>query len=92
MPTYLVCRLYRQAKDEGGCRPKYEIPPSLANVPELIPPFFTVPSLSSGEKVTVILIPVKRGRSIETKDIKKRIIVQDMFRRSAFQRPVTHEL
>jgi hypothetical protein len=92
VPTYLVCHLYRQAKDGGGCRPKYEIPPSLANVPELIPPFFTVLSLPSGENVTVILISVKRGRSIETEDIKKRIIVQDMFRRSAFQRPVTREL
>jgi hypothetical protein len=31
-----------KAKTEVGCRPKYEIPPSLINVPELVPPFLTV--------------------------------------------------
>lgn len=80
-----------EAKTEVGCRPKYEVPPSLANVHEFVPPFFTVPPLPSCDTVTLIIISVKDGRSIGIKDVKKRIIVEDMDRSSTSQWTVTRE-
>ena len=70
-----------EAKTEVGCRPKYEVPPSLADVCEFIPPFSMVPFRPSSDTDTII-ISVEDGRSIEMKDVKKRIIIEDVDRRS----------
>jgi hypothetical protein len=80
-----VCNGFARRTDEAkikvGWRPKYEASPFLANVCEFIPPFFTVPSRPSGD-MDAIIIPVKDGRSIMIKDVKKRIIIEDVDRRS----------
>jgi hypothetical protein len=71
-----------KAKTQVRRRAEYELPPSLANVREFVPPLFAIPYPPSNEKLIVILVSVKDGRSIKIKDVKRRIVVEDVDRRS----------
>ena len=71
-----------KAKTQVGRRPEYELPPSLANMCEFVPPLLAIPYPPSHEKLIIILVSVKDGWSIEIKDVKKRIIVEYVDRRS----------
>jgi len=51
-------------------------------VREFVPPLLAVPFLPSHDTYTIVVIVVKDVRSIEKKDVKKRIIVEDVDRRS----------
>jgi hypothetical protein len=50
-----------EAKTEVGCRPEYEIPPSLADVCEIVPPSLTVLFPPSCETDTFIVISIEDG-------------------------------
>jgi hypothetical protein len=81
VPEYpqLACRIRKQDKDPGRVGDptlsKYEVSPSLANVREFVP----IPS--SDTKATLRgLVFVYKSRSIKTKYVKKRTMVEDVDR------------
>ena len=83
-----VCHWCAICKDEAnievGCGPKQDVSPSLANLCECVPPSFTVPRPPTRDTVKITLVPVKDGWSIEIKDVKKGIIVEDVDRSNSW--------
>jgi hypothetical protein len=60
-----------KAEAQVGCRPKDEVPPSLTNVGESIPPAFPNPLPSPIDTYSVILAFTQEKWSIEMKDVEK---------------------
>ena len=60
-----------EAKAQIGCRPEYEVSPSLANVCKFIPPPFVVPSPIPCETGFIVLVFAYNNVPVEIKDVEK---------------------
>jgi len=73
----VVCA--NEAEIQVGWRRKYDSPPSLADVRELIPPAFPAP-FSPFWDTGIVNLVLQGNWSVETKDIEERIVVKGVDR------------